>query len=302
MERLKRLYCSIYGCVPPDQLDTLKGTDMIRKRPALILLIVLLATVLPAAYARQNVARDESPQVSTDEFRWNGRVAQGHAIEIKGVNGGIQAGAASGDQVEVIAEKRGRRNDPREVKVQVIEHADGVTICAVYPDTDPNHPNICEPGPKSHMSVHNNDVSVSFTVRVPSGVRFIGRTVNGGVTAESIGSDAEAHTVNGGIRVSASGFVRATTVNGSITASFGKALWTNSLEFKTVNGSINLGLPSDTSSKVEADTLNGDIVSEFPLTVEGRFSRRHLSGTIGGGGDRELLLKTVNGSIHLNRR
>ena len=46
--------------------------------------------------------------------------------------------------------------------------------------------------------------------------------------------------------------------------------------------------------------MNGEIETDFPLTVTGRISRRHLSGTIGGGG-RTLELETVNGSIQLRK-
>jgi DUF4097 and DUF4098 domain-containing protein YvlB len=94
--------------------------------------------------------------------------------------------------------------------------------------------------------------------------------------------------------------VQAKTVNGSITASLGRANWNGQLDFKTVNGTITLDLPQDLNAVVKADTLNGDITTDFPLSVMGRFSRRQLSGTIGSGG-RELSLKTVNGSIRLRR-
>lgn len=237
---------------------------------------------------------------SNEEFRWRGNIARGRAIEIKGINGGVHAEAASGTEVEVVADKKGRRSDPKDVRIQVLEHADGVTICALYPSDDPNSPNVCEAGDRWRSRTRNNDVQVNFTVRVPAGVRFVGRTVNGGVEANSIGSDVEAYTVNGGVRVTATGHAQARTVNGSITASLGNANWTKPLEFKTVNGSITLDLPNDTSTQVEADTVNGDISTDFPLTVQGRLNRRHLSGTIGGGG-RELRLKTVNGSIRLRR-
>jgi DUF4097 and DUF4098 domain-containing protein YvlB len=93
---------------------------------------------------------------------------------------------------------------------------------------------------------------------------------------------------------------RAKTVNGSITASFSNPNWTGPLEFKTVNGEINLDLPSNTNANVEAQTLNGDISSDFPMNVQGKFNKREMKGTIGGGG-RELTLKTVNGSIKLRR-
>ena len=33
-----------------------------------------------------------------DDFRWQGRVAAGGAVEIKGVNGGIEAAPASGSE------------------------------------------------------------------------------------------------------------------------------------------------------------------------------------------------------------
>jgi hypothetical protein len=237
---------------------------------------------------------------SQDEFRWSGRVAAGRTIEIKGVNGDVRAEASQGNEVEVTAIKTGRRSDPKGVEIRVVEHEGGVTICAVYPNADSSRPNTCEPDEGGHMNVNNNDVEVAFNVRVPQGVRFSGRTVNGGIETGALGSDVDAKTVNGSIKVSAAGVVRAKTVNGSITASLGRADWNGLLDFKTVNGTITLDLPSSTSAEVKAETLNGDIATDFPLTLQGRISRRHLNGTIGSGG-RELSLKTVNGSIRLRR-
>ena len=150
------------------------------------------------------------------------------------------------------------------------------------------------------MSVSNNDVQVDFTVRVPAGVRFQGRTVNGEVEAQSIGADVEACTVNGSIHVSTAGHAEASTVNGEIVATMGKADWTEPLSFETVNGSITLNLPATADTEIEAETLNGDISTEFSMSVEGRFSKRHINGKIGSGG-RQLSLKTVNGSIQVNR-
>ena len=66
------------------------------------------------------------------------------------------------------------------------------------------------------MSANENDVSVRFTVRVPAGVRFVARTVNGDVAAEGLTGDVQATTVNGGVRLSTAGQADAETVNGSI--------------------------------------------------------------------------------------
>jgi DUF4097 and DUF4098 domain-containing protein YvlB len=79
----------------------------------------------------------------------------------------------------------------------------------------------------------------------------------------------------------------------------GRADWTDRLALSTVNGGITLTLPSTTSADVHAVTVNGDIETEFPLTVT-RVDRRRIDGTIGGGG-RTLSLDSVNGSISLKR-
>jgi hypothetical protein len=238
---------------------------------------------------------------TSDQFSWAGRIAQGKSIEIKNINGEISAEPASGDQLEVTAAKSARRSDPSQVEIKVVEHAGGVTICAVYPSDDPNSRNVCEPGhAKGRMNIRNNDVKVAFKVRVPAGVTLVSRSVNGDINALELGSNVESHTVNGSINISTSGYAQASTVNGDITARFRDANWPGSIDFKTVNGVITVDLPATTSSNVEANTVSGNISSDFALSVIESTSRKHLSGTIGGGG-REMSLKTVNGSIHIRR-
>lgn len=256
-----------------------------------IILLSGLAVPAPATLSAQRAAAD---------FQWRGNVLQGNAIEIKGVNGDITAEAAAGSEVDVTAVRKGRRSDPDSVRIEVVPHGDGVTICAVYPDSD-GRANECRPGTEGRMNVRDNDVNVAFTVKVPAGVRFVGRTVNGDVTTGALGGPVSVRTVNGTAEFSTSAYGDASTVNGSIRAAVGSASWEGTLSFETVNGSITVDLPADLHTDVRASTVNGDISTDFPLTVTGRISRRSLSGTIGGGG-RTLELKTVNGSVKLNRR
>jgi len=246
-----------------------------------------------------------STTASADEFRWSGRVSQGKAIEIKGISGDISAEPASGDEIEVVANKSARRSDPDAVKVQFVEHSGGVTICAIYPSEDPGQVNTCESGTGSGrnsgtIGVRNNDVRVDFRVRVPAGVTFVGRTINGEIKVASLSSNVFTHTVNGSISISTSGYAEAKTVNGEILVSVGNGNWPKTLEFKTVNGGITLDLPANLSTQVTADTFNGEISSDFPISSLETMTRKHLSGKIGGGG-RELILKTLNGSISLRR-
>jgi len=233
------------------------------------------------------------------DWNWKGAVASGKTIEIKGVNGDVRATAVSGSEVVVTAVKKGRKSDPASVSIEVVKSDAGVTICAVYPGSG-KRANTCGAGDEGHISTNDNDVSVTFTVQVPAGVKFAGNTVNGSVSVDGLGADATVSTVNGDVRVVAAGVVRANTVNGSVNVSMGKANWTGTVDLSTVNGSIHATLPPGFNAVVSGKTVNGSIESEFPLTVQGKFGPRSITGTIGSGG-RTLNLETVNGSITLSK-
>ena len=234
-------------------------------------------------------------------FVWRKAMAAGKTVEIKNVNGDISAVRASGSEVEVSATKHARRSNTSSVELRVVEHEDGVTICAVYPTPEnADRENECEPGDGGQMNVQKNDVKVDFTVEVPAGVELVARTVNGEVEIERLASNVEAATVNGGITISTSGHASAATVNGSIVAQMGSAAWTGDLEFQTVNGSVTLDMPANLNADVRFSTLNGGIETDFPVSVSGQLSRKSMKGTIGAGG-RDLRASTVNGSIRIRR-
>jgi hypothetical protein len=251
--------------------------------------LALLFTVMTTASA-----------TAQDTWSWRKAVPAGRAIEIKGISGDITATAASGNEVEVVARKSAQRSDPDDVRIQVVEHANGVTICAVYPTRRGDRENECLPGARGRSNSNNNDVEVDFEVRVPRGVLFTGRTVNGSIRASGLTADAKASSVNGSVRVNTTGLAEASTVNGSINVRMGRANWSETLEFSTVNGAITIELPDELNADVSASTVNGSLASDWPMTVRGRWGPKHMNGKIGNGG-RELALETVNGDIELRR-
>ena len=216
-------------------------------------------------------------------FHWSGKVPPGQLIEVRGINGSIHAEPAAGADVDVIAYKNGQPYESGDIEVRVVEHDGGVTISTVSHDA---------------AELSENGGTIDFTVRVPKGVRFVARTVNGLVEATSLEADAEAHTINGNVRLSTAGAAQGDTVNGSITASVGRI--TSPLKFSTVNGGITLEMPMDADAQVHANTLHGQISTDFRLAMRGGFRGRRADGSIGRGGP-ELKLATVNGSISLRR-
>ena len=233
------------------------------------------------------------------EFNWSRSLSAGKSIEIIGVNGSIRAGGKSGGSVEVHAIKRGHRSDPETVTFEVVEHDNGVTICAMYPSSDQDRPNQCRAG-GGRMNTRRNDVEVEWTVTVPAGVRFTGRTVNGRVEARGLSAPVMGYTVNGAVDLETSSWADASSVNGSLTVRMGRADWDGEKEFSTVNGGITVYLPSAASFEVSASSVNGSLSTDFPLTIRGRWGPRRMSGTVGQGG-RTLSLSTVNGALELRK-
>jgi hypothetical protein len=215
----------------------------------------------------------------TADFQWSGIIQQGSTLEIRGVNGSVRAVASPDGTTRVDGVRRARRSDPKSVRIEVVEHAGGTTICAVYPTPrGASRQNRCSPG-GSGANNQNNDVQVDFTVQVPAGVAFSGNTVNGNVQSEGLRSDVTATTVNGGVEIETAGFVS---------------------RISTVNGNVSIAVPSPLNAAIQATTVNGSIDSDFPITAQGRMGRRSVRGTIGNGGE-EMRISTVNGTIRLRR-
>src|SRR5579872_4037560 len=117
----------------------------------------LLFTTLFAA----GIATLASPAAAQNDFQWHGLVLSGQSIEIRGINGEIRAVAGNGD-AQVTATKTARRSNPADVKIEVVPHAGGVLVCAVYPTVAGKEPNTCEPGSGGHSETRDNDTQVHF--------------------------------------------------------------------------------------------------------------------------------------------
>jgi hypothetical protein len=110
-----------------------------------------------------------APSARGEDFRWTGSLGAGKVLEIKGVNGGIDARPASGNQAEVTAHKSARRSNPEDVEIKVVEHADGVTICAVYPTPSGSRTNECQPGSGGRMNTATTTSAWSSPSAFPRG-------------------------------------------------------------------------------------------------------------------------------------
>jgi hypothetical protein len=235
---------------------------------------------------------------SPDDFHWQGALKAGQTLEVVNTNGEIDAGRASGDAARAEGRRSGGDDD---LYIEVVEYTDGVTICAVY--AKDRTPGRCHRGGVTSESgnwFHGRRAKINFDVQVPRGVRLNAMTTNGRVHCLNLDSVVEAATTNGDVEVSTSEWASAKTTNGGVRVSMGNAKWSGELELMTTNGSVDVTLPGSAEFHVRADTTNGGIKSDFPITVQGSFGPKNLSGTVGGGG-RELKVATTNGGIELRK-
>ena len=134
-------------------------------------------------------------------LRWTGSVPPGGTLEVRGLNGPVRVEAADDDQVEVVAARRGPRAVFSAIEVKIVEHARGVTVCAVCQGLDPSAPRRLQ----RNMSRAVASVSVDLVARVPPGVHVIASTVNDDIEVVGLTSNVEAGTANGHVRFSRRG-------------------------------------------------------------------------------------------------
>ena len=229
----------------------------------------------------------------------------GGSFSLSNINGTVSVSTWSREEVEIHAAKSTRysREQLERVQIEIESSPDSVSVKTVYP------------------KLRNIRVNVEYEVKVPAGVNLERvSSVNGNVDINGPFSNVSASTTNGkvGLR-KASGKIHLSTTNGGIEAEEIRG----ELEAKTVNGSIHLeinGLTDDMrvttvngsvsarfyeiediNANLSVKTVNGRITSDIPVTLKDfRMSRHRLEGQIGAGGP-EIYIRTVNGSIRIEK-
>jgi DUF4097 and DUF4098 domain-containing protein YvlB len=123
------------------------------------------------------------------------------------------------------------------------------------------------------------------------------------VTVSDFVNFTKISAVNGSVRATnLRGTANLSTVNGEVAADFDRLETGSKIALNTVNGRVNLLIPSDANVTIKADSLNGAIVNDFGLPVrKGQYVGRDLYGKVGTG-DVQIKLESVNGGLSVKRR
>jgi len=250
-----------------------------------ILLTLLLA--LPAFAEKINVPLRDSSRPAL--------------VKVSSVNGQIQVRAHSGKDVIVDTDEAGPRvrNAPNGMK-QILAGHGSISI------EEENNVVTVKPG-------HGNG---SVVVMVPEKSSVHLRSVNGKeMRIEGVEGEINAETTNGSIViVDAAGPIVAHAQNGRLTASLKQVPAGKPMSFSTLNGRIDVTLPSSARADLKINNQNGQTYSDFDIAVTSNVARtdsgrdggpryrlqleRTITAKINGGGP-EIAMRSMNGSIYI---
>ncbi|MEQ1764159.1 MAG: hypothetical protein ABL984_13590 [Pyrinomonadaceae bacterium] len=240
----------------------------------------------PAA-AVVNVGKDE-----TEKFEQSYPLSANGRVSVSNVNGSIEMIAWDRNEVKLEATKiADSKESLAEVELRIDAQANSFSVETEYKDTN-------------WKDQRRKKIEVHFKVSVPrTAVLNEIETVNGSVVAANFTNITKISAVNGSVNATnLRGTADLSTVNGTVTADFDRVESGSKIELSTVNGRVNLLLPSDTNATVKADSLNGNITNAFGLPIrKGEYVGRDLHGRLGSG-DAQIKLDSVNGPLAINKK
>jgi len=245
-----------------------------------------MSTALPrfALLALSLAAAASLSATVTEKFSQTYPLTADGTVSLSSVNGTIEIVGWEKNEVSIEAEK-------------IASNEDGLKRMEIIVDATPDHVAIKTKLEKKWFSFSFNRAEVRYKLRVPrsAALKKID-LVNADVHVRDVKGYVDLDTVNGSI--DADGLAcggRFDTVNGSIRAAFIEVSAKDRITLDTVNGSATVILPANAAFTLKADSVNGRISCDYPITI-GKTGRHHLTGNVNGGGA-EVVLDSVNGGL-----
>lgn len=172
------------------------------------------------------------------------------------------------------------------------------------------------------VRIHSNSGNHGdLLVRVPYATSLKLKCMNGGdLKVSHVTGEIELSNLNGGVLATGvSGSILAHSMNGKVVAMVDRVNPGKPMSFSSMNGDVDVTLPSDLRANVKMKSDNGDVYSDFdvklsptanaPLVEDGRSHGgkyrvkidRTTAGSINGGGP-DFDFKTFNGNVYIRKK
>jgi hypothetical protein len=238
---------------------------------------------------------ESAPGDETEKFEQSYPISPNGRVSVSNVNGSIVVEAWDKNEVRLEATKIADSKEAlADVEIKVESRADSFSVEADYGSWKRGEKNWKNRG----------KLEVQFRLSVPrTAVLDEVETVNGSVTVSNFTNMTKISAVNGNVTASnLRGTANLSTVNGEVAADFDRLESGSRISLETVNGRVNLVIPSDANATLKAESLNGNITNDFGLPVrKGKYVGRDLYGRVGTG-EVQIKLESVNGPLSVTRK
>jgi hypothetical protein len=228
----------------------------------------------------------------TEEFHQTYALTADGRVELYNINGAVHISSWDRNEVKVDAVKYADTKERLdEAKIEIDSGKDHLSIRTKYPEHDQTW----------NWGSHNNPAGVEYTLTVPRSARLDEiKLINGSLDITGVSGEVNASCINGRLEAhNLAGRARLSTINGRLNAQFDQ-LARHNMELNSVNGSVDLTIPSDSNAEVEATTVSGGINNDFGLQVNHhRFVGHDLRGELGSGGT-HIRISNVNGRVEVH--
>jgi DUF4097 and DUF4098 domain-containing protein YvlB len=264
-----------------------------RRAPTVSLPILALSVVSVLSTTACDIVTADLKHAATAEWRKTYTLEAGGRVEVNNVNGRIRVTPSEGNQVEIVAEKKGKGVSEQAAKEAVdrIEITESVSGSTIRVETKT---------PRT-SGVFGGSTEVTYSVRVPAGADVKFTTVNGGIDVSRLTGRINAETTNGGITArEVGGPIEATTTNGGVDVELTQVA-KGGVTLGCTNGGIKLRLPADAAATISASVSNGGIDADGLQLETTESTRRSLEGRLNGGGP-PIKIEGTNGGIKIAAR
>ena len=238
---------------------------------------------------------ESAPGDEIEKFEQSYPISPNGRVSVSNVNGSIVVEAWDKSEVRLEATKIADSKEAlADVEIKVDSRADSFSVEADYGSWKRGEKNWKNRG----------KLEVQFRLSVPrTAVLDEVETVNGSVTVSNFTNMTKISAVNGNVTASnLRGTANLSTVNGEVAADFDRLETGSRISLETVNGRVNLVIPSDANATLKAESLNGNITNDFGLPVrKGKYVGRDLYGRVGTG-EVQIKLESVNGPLSVTRK
>lgn len=245
--------------------------------------MVCLLTVVSG----DNLVAEEKPDFRVEQFRWQETIGRPLMVIVENPYGNVRSRSWPKEELSVTGQLQRVPEDPAlVVQVDVQRQTVRITVS----------------DPAQGKGVDNKIRRADLVILAPTGLNMSVQTQSGEIRFKKYIGDVTAHSVDGSINLRTSGAVDAQTETGSITARL-DAKWEGLVALKTGTGGMQIFVPENTNTRIDAKSVTGEVKSELSSELLSDADiQYHLFSAALGNGVQKLRASSESGDIHIRKK